>query len=93
MARGAAAGVAVSGLVAVCLVALVLLWRMGKWAEAMARRERVSAAWLDSQCAAEGRAGWEGPRWRFPAERDAINRRDRLARIAAVRSGQKRWVS
>lgn len=83
----------VCALLILSAAAVWALWRLAQWADAMARRERVSAAWLDSQCATEGRAGWEGPRWRFPAERDAMQRRERLARIAAVRSGQKRRVS
>lgn len=32
-------------------------------------RGGVSGAWIKEQAIRDGRAGWEGPRWWFPAER------------------------
>lgn len=40
------------------------LWRWLRPTRAMT----VSRAWLAAQDRREGRAGWEGPRWRTPAE-------------------------
>lgn len=40
------------------------LWR----ALRPSRATHVSEAWLMAHEARDGRSGWEGPRWRFPAE-------------------------
>ena len=41
------------------------------------RRERfMSDSWLREHARADSIVGWEGPRWRFPAEVDEMSRRE-----------------
>lgn len=80
----------VASLVIIGFAAVWALWRLAKWIDALARRGRVSSEWLDGQCLSEGRAGWDGPRWRFEAERKEMDRQARIQRVAAMRAGQAR---
>jgi hypothetical protein len=46
---------------------------------------RMTGAWLDRHATGDARTGWEGPRWRLPAEQRERADRDRLVRIAESR--------
>ena len=52
----------------------------------------VSDDWLCERRRRECRAGVELPRWRFPAERRELAKRDRLTRISEARqqTGERR---
>ena len=56
------------------------LWRLLR----PSRASHVSDEWLTAQDVTGARAEWEGPRWRFPAERD------RLAGRTVRRFGERR---
>lgn len=59
------------------------LWRI----LSPARATHVSADWLAAQDRREGRAGWEGPRWRTPRERAALADQDR--RVVRLRDRRR----
>lgn len=66
-------------------IGVAVVWVMRR----RARDSGMSASWLYEQAESDTKRGWEGPRWRFPAEvqaerADAV-RRERLARAAAMR--------
>ena len=61
---------------------LLRWWRRFWW------RGNVSAAWLEDTARRECVEGWDGPRWRFPVEQREVAQRERLKRIAALRSDE-----
>ena len=46
----------------------------------------MSDRWLMAQGQQDAQRGWEGPRWRFPAEARAQAQRERWARMAEARA-------
>ncbi len=62
------------------------MWILSRWWTAprqwFTREDTVSGAWLDAHAATETKVGWEGPRWRTPAERLQMARQDRRRREA-----------
>lgn len=65
------------------IAALRALWRLLRPARAMT----VSRAWLAAQGQRDGRAGWDGPRWRTPRERAALADQDR--RVVRLRERRR----
>lgn len=60
---------------------------MMKWISRLFRpKNRLSDQWLYEQAQKETCEGWEGPRWRFPAEVAEQNRLERKRRISMVRT-------
>lgn len=57
---------------------------MNLWTWFRRRQETVSAAWMRSQALDETKIGWDGPRWRTPAERARMAREDRRRVLAVV---------
>lgn len=45
---------------------------------------RMDTAWLKAQRVQEQRRGWDGPRWRTPAERARMAREDRRKGMSVV---------
>jgi hypothetical protein len=70
-------------------IAATLVGGLVGWAIWSIRRDRrsphMTGGWLDRHAASDARAGWEGPRWRLPAEQRERARRERFARIAESR--------
>ena len=58
------------------MIARLWLWLRGV--------EAVSPAWLDAHAAESTKTGWDGPRWRTPKERAAMERLDRRRALAVV---------
>lgn len=62
-----------------CVDGVVVMRLWGWW-----RPERVSASLLRSYALEATKAGWDGPRWRTPKERAAMDRVDRRKALSVV---------
>ncbi len=64
----------------------VIVWSGLTWLRRAPGAWHVSDGWLTDHTRRESATGVDLPRWRFPAELKALERKQRMTQIAAARS-------